>query len=310
MSKTPSRQHHYIPKFYLKGFAKKPNKNGQLHLFDIQKRCWLPATHPKNLGTARDFNRVDIPGNPIDVLESSLSRFESEADRVLTEIRETKVMPKGNDLIALMNLVALISVRNPRVRESFRKSTIEVVEKISSLTLASKERFEDIVQRMKEDGKDLPDVSYEDVLQFHKSGEYDITIKNQFFYPGEFGALDAVIRTLLDRKWSFVVAEPGSGHFVCSDHPVSLRWTDPKLREGFYPPGHGCSSTEVVFPVSKDIAIIGTFEGENRTVHVNGRIVATVNTILLTTCTRHLYSPADDFFYVGADQKILSSRDL
>jgi hypothetical protein len=308
----PARQHHYIPRFYLKGFAKKPHKNSPIHVFDMAKGEWLPATHPSNLGTIRDFNRVDIDGQPIDALESSLSKFETEASKVLESVRESKTMPAGDDLIILMNLIALISVRNPQARESFRESTKKVIDLTTALSLANKDRFESTVQQMKKAGyaKDLPDVSYEELLQFYQSGEYKINIKNQFFYSGEFGAVRAVVQTLLNRRWSFLIAGPDAGHFISSDHPVRLRWTDPKLTQGYFPPGHGVMSTEVLFPLSRNIAIVGTFEGEDRTETVNQAIVATVNNLILQGCVRQLYSPTDDFFYLGKDRAILSSVNL
>jgi hypothetical protein len=308
----PARQHHYIPRFYLKGFAQEPLKDSPIHVFDMTKGKWLPATHPTNLGTVRDFNRVDIDGQPIDVLESFLSKFETEASRVLESVRESKSMPAGDDLIILMNLVAMISVRHPQVRESFRESTKKVIDLTTALSLANKERFESTVQEMKRAGftEGLPDVSYEELLQFYQSGEYNINIKNQFFYSGEFVAIRAVVQTLLNRRWSFLIAGPEAGHFISSDHPVRLRWTDPKLAQGYYPPGHGVKSTEVLFPLSSNTAIVGTFESEDRTEIVNKHIIAMVNTLILQGCVRHLYSPTDDFFYLGKDRNILSSVHL
>ncbi len=79
-AKKPARGHHYIPRMYLKGFARNPGKKSKLFVFDFDKSDWLPgATNPVNIAKVRDFNRVDIEGLPIDALEMSLSEFETQS---------------------------------------------------------------------------------------------------------------------------------------------------------------------------------------------------------------------------------------
>ena len=74
MSNT-SRNNHYIPQFYLKGFLDPNLSKEQLCVIDkIEKRHFV--TSPRNVGSQRDFNRVDIPGKPIDTVEKSLSEIE------------------------------------------------------------------------------------------------------------------------------------------------------------------------------------------------------------------------------------------
>lgn len=308
-----ARQHHYIPQFYLRGFARKPHKKAKLHVFDMHKSVWLP--HPtivKNLGTARDFNRVDIEGHPPDALENSLARFETEVASILKRICEQRQRPEGEEFVCLMNLAALMSVRNPSVRENFRNAQKKVIEIITDLTLATKERYESSIKRMKEAGHgvDLPEVSYEEMLRFHEEGNYEINIPNQRFFPGEFNAVDTVIKSLLARKWLFIISPDSAGHFICSDHPVRLRWTDPKLAEGFYPPGHAMGSTEIIFPVSKDLALVGTFEGEDKTITADRYLIAMINTLTLEGCKRHLYATRNNFDFIGPNREILGPKDI
>ena len=47
---------------------------------------------------------------------------------------------------------------------------------------------------------------------------------------------------------------------ITSDYPVCLMWSDP-ARRSFKGPGHGVPATLVVFPVSNELAVKGTFEG-------------------------------------------------
>jgi hypothetical protein len=311
--KQIARQHHYLPQFYLRAFAKKPSPKAKLYVFDMLKGNWLPhPTSTKGLGTRRDFNRVDMDGHPIDALENSLSKFESDAAMALRRIIESCQMPDGDDYIYLMNIVAMISVRNPWTRKNFGNFKKEIIERTIDLTLASRQRFESSVKKMKEDGYglDLPDVSYEEMLTFYEEKNYDITIANQSFFSAEFGAIDTVIKTLLKRKWTFLIADNNAGYFVCGDDPMCLRWNSPNLDAGNWPPGHGLKNTEVIFPLSKNIAMVGTFDGKDRTVKANRTVVATLNTILINNCDRHVYSPKGEFDFIGTDQRIYQSNSF
>jgi hypothetical protein len=307
-----ARQHHYIPQFYLKGFAKKPHKTAKLYVFDMHKGAWLPhPTNPKNIGTVRDFNRINAKDYPPDALETSLSAFETEAAKVVRNICEKKELPIAEEWLCIANLIALLSVRNPRVREGHADFVKQIAEQITALTLATKERWESSVKEMKEAGfgADLPDVSYEEMLKFHEEKRYDIKVGNGLFIPAEFGALETVINTLLARKWTLLVAGDLAGHFVCSDHPVRLRWSDP-ASDKFFPPGHALAGTEVIFPLSKELVLIGTFEGSQGEIIADRRAIAMINTVIIEGSGRQIFSPSNDFEFYSTDGMVLNSSEV
>jgi len=307
-----ARQHHYIPQFYLKGFARKPHKTAKVYVFDMHKGAWLPhPTNPKNIGTVRDFNRINAEDLPPDALETSLSAFETEAARVIRNICEKREMPEADEWLCTVNLIALLSVRNPRVREGHADFVKQIAEQITGLTLATKERWESSVKQMKEDGygADLPDVSYEEMLRFYEEKRYDIKVGNGLFIPAEFHALETVINTLLARKWTLLVAGDCAGHFVCCDHPVRLRWSDPE-GEKFIPPGHAMAGSEIVFPLSKELVLIGTFEGSQRKIIADRKVIAMVNTVIIEGSDRQIFSPINDFEFFSTDGIILSSSEV
>ncbi len=310
---TVPRQHHYLPKFYLKGFTAAHQKKPKVYVFDLQKNSWLEKpTNIKNIGTIRDFNRIEVDGHSPDALEKSLSTFEADVSQALRRVCEATTMPQDEDLVYIMNLIALISIRNPRVRKSHDRFLKDVIERITDLTLATKERYESSVRQMKAAGygNDTQDVSYEDMLKFHDEKQYTIEINNGMFVAGEFHAFDSVVKLLWKRDWTFLKAGKGAGHFVCSDHPAYLRWSDPKLANGFYPPGHGLKGTDVVFPLSQDTALLGTFEAEERFITANRQIVALINTLILEGCDRQVYSPKGDFDILSKGNHAISFNKI
>ena len=248
-------------------------------------------------------NRIE--DYPPDVMEKIFSQFENEAAKVLEKMRHSLSMPEGNDFNVLMNLVAQLAIRNPYIRETINKFQTDVIERISDLALATKERWDSITHRMKEAGEAIDEsISYEEVKNFHDEKRYTIEIANIRNIRLEMTGINAILPTLASRKWTLVVANDASGYFIGCDRPVTLIWTNPKLQGGFYPPGHGMKSTEVVFPVMKELALVGTFEGEDRIIEATRRIVALLNSRIISFADKQVFSSRPSFQFMGSNNNI------
>lgn len=302
---------HYLPQCYLKGFAMAPSKKSQLHVFDMKTNRWF-QTVARNVGARRDFNTVKLQNQPPDAVESLISGFETKFDAILTTMRQTFCMPTGADFENLMAMVAMMAIRNPLVRQNHNKFQTQVLRRIMDLEFASKERYEATVQRMKEDGISFsgPDIAFEDLKKFHQDGEYSITIENTINVISEMKTVPTVAALLTKRKWTLIITGKTAGHFICCDHPVSLTWNDGKLQGGFHPPGYALPSTDVVFPVTKEMALIGTFEGEDRVITANADSVALLNSRIIENCDWQIYSPRAEFTFLTADRNICHSEQL
>ena len=66
-----ARNHHFVPQFYLKGFARPRSKDGRLTVFDLKTRKSF-ATRPRNVAARRDYNRIEIEGQDPNAIESQL----------------------------------------------------------------------------------------------------------------------------------------------------------------------------------------------------------------------------------------------
>lgn len=125
-----SRSHHYVPQFYLTGFTIDGSIKSKLTVIDktAQKRF---ETIPRNVGAQRDFNRVDIPGQPIDAVERALAEFDGQAAGVLKKIANKEVLPntETEDFSVIMHFIALLGIRNPKLRTNMN-STHEQIGKM------------------------------------------------------------------------------------------------------------------------------------------------------------------------------------
>jgi hypothetical protein len=295
-----ARQHHWIPQCYLKGFARNRTKNGKLTVFDLHLEREF-ETIARNVGGARDFNKMEIEGASPDAIEQSLSQLETKFDKVLFQVIQNNSLPTGDDLILLMNFVALMHVRNPRMRETWRRAQADVAEHIMDIALSSKSQWEHQIGQLRADGVEVPVASYEDMKRFHESKEYEITVPTVRHIELEMDLLSSLIPLLLERNWTLFVAPPGSGGFVTSDNPVSLFWNDGKRRR--YPPGHGLLNTEVVCPISKELLMSGVFDGQDRVLQANVEDVARANSITISHAERQIYGSTRYFQYLRPDRE-------
>jgi Protein of unknown function (DUF4238) len=103
---------------YLSGFE---NEKKQCFVVDasISKKFCPPA---EGIAAERDFNLIEAKGVPPDVLEHELSKLEGVIAPGIKRVRQTATFgANGKDREDIVNLVALLAVRNPRTRSDMKK---------------------------------------------------------------------------------------------------------------------------------------------------------------------------------------------
>jgi hypothetical protein len=181
-----------------------------------------------------------------------------------------------------------------------------------AIQLSSKERWEDILQKMKCDGVNIGETSYEEVKKFFESGQYDIIVPNETYIDLEMKGIDAILPFLFNRKWTVIITSGEAGSFITCDRPVSLTWQNPEKLPLFmrHSPGFGMKETEIVFPISQDIAVIGAFEIENQVLNADRNFVACINSRIIAFATSQVYAPDLSFIFVGKDGSIKSGNSI
>src|SRR5258708_13035404 len=97
--------------------------------------------------------------------------------------------------------------------------------------------------------------------------------------------------------WVFIRAPASSAGFITADHPVCLFWSDPKMRGGFHGPGLGLPGTELLFPISPRLALVGAFELSDGVRDIGPDHVAGFNGGLISLAERQVYARDHKFTY-------------
>ena len=288
-----ARRHHYVPQCYLKGFAVTRKRARQVQVFDRTSRRTFPASIA-DVAVEKDFNTVDLEGHAPDVFEQGLSAFETElSERIIA----TESLDNEEDRINLLNLIAAVAIRHPAKREIYRDFQERLARGLMSTMTSSREIWDSHIRKATAAGYISPDAdtSYERMRDFVRDGNYRIDVPNEMYMKIEMTGLDAILPYLVARGWILVRASPDSGGFVTSDQPVCLIWSDPNRG----PIGYGLKDTEVIFPLTNRLAVMGAFDIENEATTAPDNYVAEINGLIIAYSRRQVYARDMNFSYTS-----------
>ena len=299
MSGGEARKHHWVPQCYLKGFTTDRNKSSQLYVVDGRARKSFRAP-PSKVAAERDFNRIEVNGHHPNSIESAFSGFETRVSDALDRIEATGNISNEEDRVLILNLIAMLAVRNPRMRETMRGAKERQAEIIMDILLSSKERWCATVKRATADGYveiDSDRDSYEEMRDFVAKGDYEIGVPTTEHVITELKLFDEILPYLIARKWTVFVASTDSGGFITCDHPVVLKWDGTQELEPRSPPGFALRGTEVVFPLSRRLALSGVFDGDEQACVVPAEMVVAINGMVIVNAGRQIYASDEEFGY-------------
>lgn len=306
-----ARHHHFLSQCYLRGFTKNGSKKSRLIALEPKKRSYF-ETNPRNVGGIRDFNRIEVEGVDHNILEKSLSEFESDAATALRAVAEGADFT-GDRRETILTLIGLMAVRSPQMREHMRQFQEEIAQKMMGLALANKERWDSQIEQMRASGVDVSDdVPYEKLKQFHDSKAYTVEVAREHHIRMEMGMLETIVPLLMQRGWILIRSNAETGAFVTSDRPVVLDYTDPAKVPNFFrnSPGFGLENTHVYFPLAQNAALFGEFSTDPKTINASCELVANFNARMAHASYKHIYAPDLDFPITGRNGDVLSGKVL
>jgi len=289
---TP-RAHHYVPRTYLAGFT-----DAEERLFVTHKDTGkVRRSRPIREAHQRDYYRLE-EGDDLLAVEKFFGQFEDRWPEVRRAVLDAHGLPDDPELRAfLMGFMSAQVVRVPGTLDGWDRFHDEVLKKVAWYLTATPEAWAAHVERMREAGDPVPNVSYEEMRKFVLSEDYTITLDQNSRLAPLVQATPAMAEMLARRTWTLVESELD---FITSDRPVTVCWNDPP--KGLWPPpGLGVRGTTVMFPMTSRAALIGMFEGPFPTTTANEMLVGILNMWSAYYATRFLYNSAEDFRVVLPD---------
>jgi hypothetical protein len=284
---------HYVPQYYLRGFV---NERKQLYVVDRPRAKFFRVPTNK-VGGELYFNLVAIDGiNPFAV-EEALSELEGKVAPILEKVIATRSLGNENDRSAILNLIASVTLRNPKQRAVISEVYSSAGRLAAGAGLQTKEKYAEFVAAMK--AEEIAAPAYEEMKGwFEKEPELfkPPPPPKEFNVLVELQSHDHLVKLYDGRKWQMLVAADDSGGFVTSDHPVCLRWMDGQ-DHGNISSGFAVSGTEAIFPLSPKVALRGRFDGEEGVIQVDKEAVAGINSLLISNCHDQVFGRDALFSY-------------
>lgn len=312
---SDTRNHHFVPQGYLRGFANFPPaypKKAQTFVSDlVQRKSFTTAV--RNVAAIRDFNRIEAGDQHPNALEEAYGHLEGSAAAAIRRISRTAAFD-GEDKIIVLNLIALLAIRNPRLRENMADFQSRIYKSVAQILIGTREIWESTARRAEaskpaEERRELKPEDYDNVKALIDSDEYDVVTHQNTYISQELNTFETVLRTLMDRKWILQVATSKAGDFITSDHPVVLRNTRDIPGPFGRAAGHGMRNTILVFPLTRRTALVGQFEGDDGVIPVGASIVAQTNSMLIDNAKAQVYAYDESFQYVKF-RRLFPGKDL
>ncbi len=292
MQESRSKKHHYLPRYFLKGFT---NPNGSFFVYDKQTRKIFKSS-PDNSFFENNLNTVTLKHGDSDFIEKMYSNMEGKFWKSLDTIRDSTYQMGIGDLDK-MNLYLFLAILHWRLPKN-----MALVESLSKRFFTGDNDFKYITLKSKTN-KNVPEEIVDEFRSsegFKKSAKLLIPFIN--FQGNEWYESVA--------NWTFSYTGDNARWHMIGDSPI--------LTEGIYDEDPKKFLDRFMFPVSGSVMLInnGThitpkelpeaflLQFNTALVHKAERFVACPNKDLLEVIIRYYYN------YVSNDMTHLIFKEL
>lgn len=274
----PKKRHHYIPVFYLRGFA---HKDSCLWVYDKDGKGMFESS-PEGIAYEKHYFSFITPHGEKDseTVENMMMNLESEFAKTVTKILNCEEL-FVKDRITFALFVSSMMVRVPNMRDNIRKSTAEMIKHISVFMASHKENFERMMGRYEKDTGNKVGMSLEEFRQWMLNPDnYTVDVDPQYAIGMALSLLEGFAKVLFQMRWAFINATDDY-KYMTSDNP--LNYIDPTHNpRSFYGVGLANKNIEVSLPLSRNVCAFGSWkyregyiQGTNQHVkHLNRMTVA------------------------------------
>ena len=252
------------------------------------------STIPRNVGSKRDYNRIEMPDVSPDFVEAELSKFESDLEHAFRRIVDTGSISNRDDFGFVLMFLALICANNPAFRSQREKFMIDIADRVMSMLTSDRQVWESTTAKMRADGLEVSDdVSFEQMQSAVREKRIVPGVNREELIGQEIKLWRDILPILENRQWSLLKAEPDAGEFITADRPFNLRTKRDEADLNIYRPGLGTLETTLTLPISPTLMMIGSFEEGGAELNLTRPQVAAFNLGTFTSASRQIYARAD-----------------
>lgn len=251
MAHKPPRKHHYIPRFYLAGFASLRPKP---RLWVYEKGRDPRKSTPKLEGCQRDFYTVEQNGEKNFEFEEWLGNLEARVAPLIPDLVKNKREPNENERICLSVFMGTMFTRTPFGMllgdKVFGPGTSKMLKRAASDPDEFYKLYESIETGFP--GKEAAEHVRQDVLA--GKGE-KLEEQRDFQLASMLHVGIDVAEVVCDMGWQFIHA-PHNQTFITSDNPLVSEVSEGWSREVHFRSGVNLPNARVWFPLTSQVCLL------------------------------------------------------
>lgn len=294
------RKHHFLPKFWLRGFTTNGKVEGRLNAINAEGKVY--STTPCNAGHRRDYYRIDrTDGGDEFIVEKTIDNFDFQS--VLSSVLSSQQALSKEEFDKLLAFTALMAARGPSAHGAIESLT-------SALSQAQR-----AAEWSAKTGIPLPGLGpAPGATVFRVSpDELPLELSQNDWVRSIFESADTIYECLKRRHWVILIVDDRLPDFICSDCPVASVLTRTP-GHAFDTPGFATSDTQITFPLSRQFALSSGCSLEVapkplQVDHADRAAIAKVNTKTLMHASQ-LFWATEDLVYEREDGCEGSLADL
>lgn len=242
----PKRQH-FLPRFYLEGFA----RDGLVAVFDREKDE-IRLQQPINTAVIGHFYTMeDDEGRRRFELEALLSEYESKAKPVIDKLVASGAEVSADERSNLSIFIALTASRTPDMVNSVQALNGEMIKHTARVLFADvEETFARlrVDQEFAQESDDVLRMQAEWMVEMARTDGFLVTTDEKWAVSRAIEMALAVAPYLAARHWRVVHRNSEKLSFITSDAPVYLNTVAPRPTS-IYGVGFGSPDAFISFPL-------------------------------------------------------------
>ena len=224
------RRHHYVPEFQLAFFTSDGTKNGDLYVFDLDRKTVRKSTphneaHKANLYTP-DAAAVASAADPVAArtqFEDFFSGVESDVAPVIKGVVANGKLPFDlKERAWILYFVAMNIFRTPEFLQQAEASARRVVQQLALNTLQSEELWKRHQARKAAEGRPMCDADRARLIGLFQKYPDAVTMNKGSLLELIPRAIDLAVPLLEKRRWRVEALPPEGGDLVLPNCPVTL----------------------------------------------------------------------------------------
>jgi len=259
--------HHYVPKYYLKGFSE--NSGDYIWVYGKRHRLKFKASLERVASQKRFYSQ--------EVEQYLANKIEGPANKVLAKIRQHSQIT-DDDKSVLAKYILVMFKRVPRGKERVKEHMLEAANKVS-------QQCKEVLDAVAASSPEMAESIEDDKERVRKNLDDFVGDPDEVFQETLLGTrTDIVIPWMMSMTWHFLSSDDKPAFLTC-DNPFY-----------FTPIGILKPESEISFPISSHITLSATRRTGLREGYIRAseRVVKQMNRRIAANATRFVYHSRDE----------------